>query len=225
MCTPRQQNSQQTNRSTSDNLSIKQSSLVEQGIPALSPASYTVLAGDPYQLSSGKVHGWEKQDWIQPGVSLHLPPLLLNLQNKGTPHLDTDSRGQSSHCKWTITPNGTNHLHQTVYKQTVFIKGHIRAKHNESFFRVTACNRTTISFIRSPAHFYFVKPNLIRLYLCDSPHYYVSHFTIISEKKSRRSSISEKTPWQDRASFEISVKEHAGLDQAPHLVNSHAVRT
>ncbi|EAW87945.1 hCG2025029, partial [Homo sapiens] len=80
--TSRQQTSQQTNRSQRGNLSVNQSPLVEQRVPRLPPAHWALVHGpscSPYQLSSRKVHGREQQDRIQPGVGLHLPPLLLNL--------------------------------------------------------------------------------------------------------------------------------------------------
>ena len=143
--------------------------------PELSLANYTVPAGDPYQLSPGKVHGWEKQDWIQPRVRLHLPPLLLNLKQKF--HTWTHAPEARAHTVW-------DPASQIYNKTTVHVKGHARAKCNECFFHITTY-RKTIPFIISPACPYFIKTIWYQLYLCDSPHYNVSYFTIISERKTK----------------------------------------
>lgn len=59
---PGQRTSGQTNRSRWGNPGVGLSSPAQQKTPELSEANYTVPAGAPYQLSSRKVHGGQKQD-------------------------------------------------------------------------------------------------------------------------------------------------------------------
>lgn len=76
------------------------------------------------------------------------PPLLLNLQNKGTPHLDTYSEARAHTTQMNNNPPMGQTTYIKLFTNKLFTSSHVRAKHNESFFRVTACNRTTI-IIRS----------------------------------------------------------------------------